>query len=693
MSGRQLAIFGGSALALLIGWAYWPILGNGLVWDDGGNLIGARKLWDGGLAGIRWAFSEPFAGHYQPLTWLSYRLDAALSGATPRGLHATQLFLHLLVTLAVALLAAELARSPALRGRPSLQGPLFPLAAAALFGLAPIRVESVAWATERRDLLGALFTLAAVFLHLRSCRSSDWGLGPGLARRDARGDGGGTGELSSSLDGPSNSDPDWGLGPGLRRGDDRGVSAPSTVLASPSDPHSDWGLGPGLARRDARGDGGGTGELSSILDGPSNSDPDCVPPYGSEDLSDRNKLRRGDNPKPSPGASRRARPGPSPHPNPSWFRAGIAVLAACSALSRAQMTLPLLLLLLDVWPLDRLAGAAGRERFAAFGRLIGEKAVLLAIAAASAVAAMWAQASSGALTTLAEHGPLERIIQAGYGLAFYPVSTFLPGAFGRLLPLYERPVPFLPLEPRYLLPALAAAVALAAICLWRRRLPATFTAAGAYLLLVLPVLGIAQSGIQLVADRYAYLATAPLVLLAAAGFALAFGAVRETAPRAGMAVLLIASLVAGAVATRRQTHVWQDDLTLWRQVLAHSESSLADNNLGQILAARGEAGVALLHLTRCLEESPQYPRPWNALAVLLEAPWPADAPPAPWVAATLAQALAWQPGLPAARYATALAHFRAGDEARAERELRRLLAVDPAHDGARLALARIESRR
>jgi tetratricopeptide (TPR) repeat protein len=554
MNRQRWALLGAAAVAALIGWAYWPILGNGLVWDDGGNLIVARKYWDGGLAGVRWAFAEPLAGHYQPLTWLSYRLDAALSGATPRGLHATQLFLHLLVTLAVAALAAELARSPALRARPALQGILFPLIAAALFGLAPIRVESVAWATERRDLLGALFTLAALIFYLRSANKSK-------KRSEAR---------------------------------DRYV---------------------------------------------------------------------------------------------------IAGLAALSALSRAQMTLPLVLLLLDAWPLGRLEGTAGRDRLRAFGRLVGEKALLLSIAAASAVAAMWAQASSGALTSFSEHGLLDRLVQAGYGLAFYPVSTFLPEAFGPLLPLYERPVPFVPLDPRYLLPAIAAAGALAAILFWRRRAPALFIAAGAYLLLVLPVLGIAQSGIQLVADRYAYLATIPLVLLAAAGIASLFAILERPAPRAVLAVALIAILAAGAFATRRQTRVWQDDLSLWRRVLAHSESSIADNNLGQILAARGAPGEALFHLTRCLEESPQYPRPWNTLAVLLEAPSPAEAPPAQWVAATLAQALAWQPGNPVARYATALAHTRAGDQAEAERELRRLLAIDPAHDGAKLALARIEARR
>jgi hypothetical protein len=549
-----ISTVGGLSLAAAIGWAYAPILDNGFVWDDGANLIGARASWDRGWSGVAWAFTKTVAGHYQPLTWLSYQLDAVLNGATPRGVHATQIVLHLLVTLAVAVLAALLAKTSRLRGLGALQGIAFPLVAAALFALAPVRVESVAWATERRDLLGALFAIAAVALYLRQ------------AGRDA------------------------------------------------ADPRSLY---------------------------------------------------------------------------------GVAALAALSALSRAQMSLPFVLLLLDVWPLGRLDQVEGAgARLRALGRLAWEKALLVAIAGASAAAAIWAQAASGALTSVAEHGLLDRVVQAGYGLAFYPIVAFLPKAFGPLLPLYERPSPFTPLALQFLLPAVIAVLALIAIWLWRRRAPALAVACGAYLLLVLPVLGIAQSGIQLVADRYAYLATVPLFLLAAAGVALAFHGAPSRAVRVAIAVLLAALLAANAVATRRQTAVWRDDITLWRHVVAHSESSLGDNNLGQMLLARGESGPALFHLTRCLERTPQYPRPWRAVAAILEAPsWPAGAPPAAEVAPILARALTHQSGSKDARFATALAWIRSGDLAQGEAELRRLLALDPKHDGARLELARIASKR
>lgn len=551
---RQGAFFPLLLLAvLLLGgtvvWAYSQILGNGFVWDDGANLVGARSSWDRGLSGVAWAFREPFGGHYQPLTWLSYQVDARLSGATPRGVHATQLLLHLANAAAVAWLAWLLAACPALRALPPFSDrrarALFAGLAAALFALHPIRVESVAWATERRDLLSTLFALCALALHLRA-----------------------------------------------------------------------------------------------------------APPDSS----------------------------------PSPVRGRVAFLHLLSALSRAQMTLPFVLLLADLWPLRRLANEP--DRFRGFLRLAREKSLSLALAAASAAAAIWAQASHGALTSASEHGMLDRFVQAGYGLAFYPAHLF-----GRIfLPLYERPFPFEPAAPHLLLPALVALVALAALWILRRRLPALAAAFGAYLLLVLPVLGIAQSGIQLVADRYAYLSTVPLVLLAA-GALVRFGASSTRPVRLFLALGLAALLAGQSLATRRQTRVWESDETLWRHVLDHSASCLADNNLGYILYGRGESGAALLHLVRSLERVPPYGRPWQGLAALLEAPPSSDGPPPLWVAETLERAAATQPGSALPRYAAALAWWRAGDEGRAERELRRALAIDPDHEGARLALARMRARR
>jgi protein O-mannosyl-transferase len=556
----RLALLTGIGAALLLAavtvWAYLPILDNGFVWDDGANLVSARVHWNRGLDGIAWAFSQPYFGHYQPLTWMSYQLDALISGATPRGVHATNLALHLIASLLVGALAwrlsAFLARrdSSGAEAPPGSLAPTAGLLAAAAFALHPIHVETVAWATERRDLLSTVLVLAAVLLHL---------------------------------------------------------------VTSPADA------------------------------------------------------------------------------SPSRFRWSIALLHALAALARAQMSLPFVLLVLDIWPLRRLERSQGDRR--PLLRLIGEKSLSFAVAAASATAAIWAQASSGALTTAGEHGFLDRVVQVGYNLAFYPAALAYRASW---LPLHERPYPFEPLAPRYLVPAILAlaALLLLAALVKRRRGLALAAAVACYDLFVLPVSGIAQSGMQLVAERYAYLATVPLLVLAAGAAARLLHRSRERSPLLALLGLLVilGLLATAAFSTHRQTRVWTDDETLWRHVLAHSGSCLADNNLGQILLARGESGPALLHLVRALERAPTYSRPWRAIAIILEGPKPFGAPPALWVATTLDRAAAFAPGSLPATYASALAWREAGESERALQKLRRILANEPDHDGARLALASLEAR-
>lgn len=540
-----LAISG--LLAGVTVWAYLPVLDNGFVWDDGANLIAARASWDRGLVGIEWAFMTPFFGHYQPLTWMSYQLDALLSGATPRGVHATNLALHLLASALVGVLAWWFTRrrfaAEEARRRFAL-GASAGLLGAALFALHPIHVETVAWATERRDLLSTVLVLAAVLLHL----------------------------VTSPLD-----------------------------------------------------------------------------------------------------------------DSPSRYRGAVALLHALAALARAQVSLPFVLVALDVWPLGRAARTSGSDR--PWRRLVAEKSLSFAVAAASGAAALWAQAASGALTSASEHGILDRLVQTGYGLAFYPAALLYRPWW---LPLHERPAPFEPFASAYLVPALATVAAIALLWALRRRMPALATAAAIYVLLVLPVAGIAQSGIQLIAERYAYLSTIPFLIFAACGVASVL-AVRGPFARSSLALALVGALAVAALVTHRQTRVWRDDETLWRHVLAHSESCLADNNLGQILYARGESGPALLYLVRALERVPTYPRPWRAIVAILEAPWPAGGPPKEWVAATLERAASHSPGSTRATYASALAWLRAGDAGRARATMRRVLAAEPDHEGARLALAVLEA--
>lgn len=103
-------------------------------------------------AGVAWAVGELHAGYWIPLTWLSHMLDCALFGIDPAGAHATNLALHMANTL---LLFGLLARAT---GRVGASG-----FAAALFAIHPLHVESVAWVTERKDVLSTFFGLLSTW--------------------------------------------------------------------------------------------------------------------------------------------------------------------------------------------------------------------------------------------------------------------------------------------------------------------------------------------------------------------------------------------------------------------------------------------------------------------------------------------------------------------------------------------------
>jgi hypothetical protein len=105
---------------------------------------------------MAWAFSATEASNWHPLTWLSHMLDAQLFGLNPAGHHLTSIVLHgvnaLLVFALLNALTGAVGRS---------------WFVAAFFGLHPLRVESVAWIAERKDVLAALFWLLTMLTYVQ----------------------------------------------------------------------------------------------------------------------------------------------------------------------------------------------------------------------------------------------------------------------------------------------------------------------------------------------------------------------------------------------------------------------------------------------------------------------------------------------------------------------------------------------
>ncbi len=133
-----------------------------LQWDDNRNFTDNRA-WRGlGAEQLNWMFTTRHMGHYQPLSWVTVALDHAVWGMNPKGYHLTNVVLHAATAVAFLFLAHRLL-SIGMAARATPERLWIGAAFAALaFAIHPLRVESVAWITERRDVLAGLFFVLAV---------------------------------------------------------------------------------------------------------------------------------------------------------------------------------------------------------------------------------------------------------------------------------------------------------------------------------------------------------------------------------------------------------------------------------------------------------------------------------------------------------------------------------------------------
>jgi len=161
------------AVAVFAASLYLPALDASFVdWDDDVYLYANSNMGDLSFEFIKYAFTSVVHSNYHPLTMLSYSLDHTIWGLQPRGYHLTNVLLHSLNTFLVVMLAF---RIMSMLKKPD-DGPAWPLVAACLtglmFGAHPIHVESVAWVSERKDVLYALFYLLGLLYYLRRGLSS-----------------------------------------------------------------------------------------------------------------------------------------------------------------------------------------------------------------------------------------------------------------------------------------------------------------------------------------------------------------------------------------------------------------------------------------------------------------------------------------------------------------------------------------
>ena len=456
-------------VALITFVVFSPALQNGFVnWDDLETLVENQNFRGLTWSHLRWMFTTFHMGHYQPLSWLTFSLDYLVWGMDAFGFHLTNILLHAANAVLFYFITLRLL---AIATAPISSAAILELASgfsALVFAIHPLRVESVAWATERRDVLSGFFLLLTLLCYLKA-------------------------------------------------------------------------VGP-----------------------------------GTNDTSGRR-----------------------------WIT-GSVVLYVFSLLSKASgMTLPLVLLVMDVYPLHRLRGGIGQWFCADARRVWLEKLPFCIAALAAGAVALAAQQKAGALVSTETHDLTGRLVQGLYGTSFYIVKTLLPT---NLAPLYEIPSDLYSFQWRVILAAAVFLLFSVVFFLARYRWQAAVVGWLVYLLLLAPVLGVAQAGLQLVADRYSYLSCMVWAILFASLFIHLWRRSADGVGQAGVTALFIAIplfvLFSLGGLTWRQTQIWQDSERLWNHALAVSPSSMAHFHVGRFAVQRGDLAEAENHLRRAIEINP-----------------------------------------------------------------------------------------
>jgi Tfp pilus assembly protein PilF len=286
----------------------------------------------------------------------------------------------------------------------------------------------------------------------------------------------------------------------------------------------------------------------------------------------------------------------------------VGALFVAALLSKPMaVSLPFVMLAMDYFPLQRLEQVS-------LWRLLREKAVLLTLVVIAAVVTMIAESRGGLMVSPERISPLQHGLLTVQSLAFYPWKLVLPIWLSPYYPLswgLSLPLPLILASTLFVVGVTLLSV------YYRRRVPALVAGWGAYVMLVLPVSGLVQVGVQAVANRYAYLAMLPL-LLVVAGAAVWLWRRCATTARLVLACLFVCELCGFGLSTRRQIPNWHSDEKLWRAALVRfPNSAMAQYDLATTLANQGKEEEAIGHYEAALRINPNIGPAHNNLAAAL----------------------------------------------------------------------------
>jgi Flp pilus assembly protein TadD len=284
-------------------------------------------------------------------------------------------------------------------------------------------------------------------------------------------------------------------------------------------------------------------------------------------------------------------------PSPTRYAVALGLFASGLLAKPMLVTLPVLMLLLDRWPLDRFDLRRG----------LREKLPFFALAAGSAVVTFAAQAGANAVPGLAILPLTTRLANACVVVVDYLVMTVWPHALGTPYPYdLTRLTPLRVLACALLIIGLTAL----AVSAWKTR-PHWAVGWAWYLVTLVPVIGIVQVGAQAMADRYTYL---PLVGPVVA----VVWELGERLSRTVSAALAAAAVVLLSFLTTAQAALWRDSTTLFAHTISVTgPNASAHHALGVALYRQGRLDESIAELRSALTISDRYAEAWAALGVAL----------------------------------------------------------------------------
>lgn len=278
------------------------------------------------------------------------------------------------------------------------------------------------------------------------------------------------------------------------------------------------------------------------------------------------------------------------------------------------VTLPIVMLLLDYWPLNRYpleVSGHPSDRRARLKELLREKIPFLACALASSVITVFAQRSGGAIKSLGAIPFPLRVENALVAYATYIGNILWPDDLAVLYPIPPA-YPFWQVSGSLLLLLLISVATVRA----RRRFPYLVMGWLWFLVTLLPVIGLIQVGVQSMADRYTYLPSIGLFIMAVWGIP---DLVRGLKYRVAILAVLAAAVISAKTAvTWQQIGYWRDNFSLYEQALEETSNNyVIHNNLGSAYANSWNLEAAIREFREAVRIKPTYSEAHYNLGIAL----------------------------------------------------------------------------